>query len=100
MFFQWITVEMRPFFSFFFVCGTSGESWEILVQVFQALYQKHTGSAWSVVEDLLPAAAATGRPEVPCMMPCNAPLYKRMWRLSSLLYQHAHHITSFDFLFF
>lgn len=43
------------------------------------------------------AAAATGRPEVPCLMPCNTPLYRSMWRLSSLLYWHAQDVTSFYF---
>lgn len=43
------------------------------------------------------AAAAMGRLEVPCMMPCNTPLYRSMWRLSSLLYRHAQDVTSFYF---
>lgn len=45
-------------------------------------------------------AAATDRLEVPCMMPCNTPLYKSMWRLSSLLYWHAQDVTSFLFFTF
>lgn len=31
------------------------------------------------------AAATSGWLEVPCMMPCNTPLYKSMWRLFSLI---------------
>lgn len=31
------------------------------------------------------ADAAAGQPKVRCLMPCNAPLYKRMWRLFSFI---------------
>lgn len=70
------------------------------MRIFKAPYQKNDlkkmkkrrrrrrSRVWTwrrVICTAAAAAATSGWLEVPCMMPCNTPLYKSMWRLFSLI---------------
>lgn len=97
---EWIIAELQAFFFLRHIQGSLGKlnarCWSTFFKAPYQNKQEVCRASWRI----FCTVAATVRLEAPCMMPCNTPLYKSMWRLFSLLYQHAQDFTSFWFLHF
>lgn len=90
-----------------FFCGTSRDILENSARDVDQWFSgtlsetnRKCAEPWRIICTAAAAAAATGRLEVPCMMPCNTPLYKSMWRLFSLILACTRRYLIFIFTFF